>query len=114
MADTGLRIGEALALQPEDFDWKRQEVRVSRALSQQGVLDTPKSGHGRTVDLSRSPQAIAVIRALLDDRRAAKVVKLSPWVFATASGKPYSQRNVLRDMKRVLKKEKLPEHFSLH
>jgi hypothetical protein len=33
---------------------------------------------------------------------------------ATASGKPYSQRNVLRDMKRVLKRAKLPTHFSLH
>ena len=114
LAETGLRIGEALALKPEDFDWNRPEVRIERALSQRGHLDTPKAGYGRTVDLSRSPAAVAAVQALLDGRKAAKVVKLSPWLFSTASGKPYSQRNVLRDMKRVLKRAKLPLHFSLH
>jgi integrase len=30
------------------------------------------------------------------------------------TGTPYSQRNVARDMKRVLRAAKLPLHFSLH
>ena len=101
-------------LKPEDFDWNRAEVRIERAASQRGHVDTPKAGYGRTVDLSRSPAAVAAVQALQEARKAAKVVKLSPWLFSTASGKPYSQRNVLRDMKRVLKRAKLPLHFSLH
>ena len=89
-------------------------MRIERALSQKGQLDTPKSGHGRTVDLSRSPRAVTAIQALLAARRTAKVVALSPWLFATGSGTPYGQRNVARDLKRVLKAAKLPLHFSLH
>jgi len=114
LAETGLRIGEALALKPDDFDWKSQELRVERALSQRGTLGTPKAGYGRTVDVSRSRGAIVAVQSLLDTRRSAKVVQLSPWLFSTAAGTPYSQRNVLRDMKRVLKHARLPKHFSLH
>lgn len=54
MSRTGLRLGEALALQWGDFDMRRREVRIERALSTAGELDTPKSGHGRTVDLSQA------------------------------------------------------------
>ena len=78
LAETGLRIGEALALKPEDFDWNRAEVRIERAASQRGHVDTPKAGYGRTVDLSRSPAAVAAVQALQEARKAAKVVKLSP------------------------------------
>jgi hypothetical protein len=41
------------------------------------------------------------IRELLDARLAAKVVKLSSWLFSTATGRPYNLRNVPRDMKRA-------------
>lgn len=46
LARTGMRLGEALALQWEDLDFTAREIRVARAL-------TPKSGHGRTVGMSR-------------------------------------------------------------
>ena len=53
LAGTGMRLGEALALQWGDVDVFAREIRVVRALSA-GQLDTPKSGHGRTVDMSQS------------------------------------------------------------
>jgi len=59
---TGLRIGEALALKWDDLELERRELRVETAVSTTGELGTPKSGHGRTVDLSRS--ACSVLRAL--------------------------------------------------
>src|SRR5207247_9036297 len=90
LAETGLRIGEALALKPEDFDWNRPEVRIERALSQRGHLDTPKAGYGRTVDLSRSPAAVAAVQPSLDGRKAAKGAKPPRWLVSTASGKPDS------------------------
>jgi integrase len=51
LARTGMRLGEALALQWQDVDFPGREIRVARALSA-GRIETPKSGHGRTVDMS--------------------------------------------------------------
>src|SRR5262249_49777184 len=62
MSRTGLRLGEALALRSEDLDLEAREPRVERALTSAGDIDTPKSSHGRTVDLSAS--ACAVLRHL--------------------------------------------------
>jgi integrase len=52
LAGTGMRLGEALALQPGDIDYSSRSIRIDRAFSEDGALDTPKSGHGRTVDLA--------------------------------------------------------------
>jgi len=51
-ARAGLRLGEAFALQWSDLDFNGREIRLARAFSQ-GRIDTLKSGHGRTVDMSR-------------------------------------------------------------
>lgn len=51
LAGTGMRLGEGVALQPEDIDESTHTIRIARAFSEDGTLDTPKSGHGRTVDL---------------------------------------------------------------
>jgi integrase len=52
LAQTGLRISEALALTKADVDFGRRRLSVSRRLYQ-GVLDAPKSRHGvRVVPLS--------------------------------------------------------------
>jgi integrase len=56
LAGTGMRLGEGLALQPDNVDELAREIRVARTLSA-GQIETPKSGHGRTVDIS---QALAV------------------------------------------------------
>jgi integrase len=52
LARTGLRLGEALALQWRDIDYTDRVIHVARAFSG-GRLETPKSGAGRTVDLSQ-------------------------------------------------------------
>jgi integrase len=51
LARTGMRLGEALALRWDDVDFGGHEIRVIRALSA-GRIETPKSGHGRSVDMS--------------------------------------------------------------
>jgi integrase len=52
LAQTGLRISEALALTKADVDFGRRRLSVSRRLYE-GVLDAPKSRHGvRRVPLS--------------------------------------------------------------
>lgn len=104
LAGTGMRLGEALALQWADFDSGARTLRIARAFSK-GVLQTPKSGHGRTVDLSRS-----LVEALL----AHRVERATTWVFQTRSGAPIEPGNVWRAMARILKAAGLPPHFSPH
>src|SRR5262249_11304819 len=51
LARTGMRLGEALGLEWDDIDFARREIRIARAICG-GRIETPKSGHGRTVDMS--------------------------------------------------------------
>jgi integrase len=55
LAGTGMQLGEALALQDGDLDLNAQTIRIARAFAEDGTLEGPKSGHGRTVDLSQTP-----------------------------------------------------------
>ena len=52
-AEAGLRRGELLALRWSDVDFKRRQIVVRQA-TWHGITDTPKSGHGRVVDMTVS------------------------------------------------------------
>ncbi len=57
LAETGLRIGELIALMWSDVDLERRRVRVERRMLE-GTIDLPKSHYGiRTVPLSRKMAA---------------------------------------------------------
>ena len=116
LAGTGMRLGEGLALQPEDLDCSRKTIRIARAFSEDGALDTPKSWHGRTVDIS---QSLADTLAAHEMTRKLDKLKygwaeLPPWLFVTKTGMPVDPANVRRAMLRVLKATKLPLHFTPH
>jgi integrase len=66
LAGTGMRLGEALAIQSTDVDCSGRTIRIARAFSEDGTLDTPKSGHGRTVEMS---QALTEMLAMQTDLR---------------------------------------------
>jgi integrase len=51
LARTGMRIGEALALQWGDIDFNGRFIQVRRSVVR-GVISTPKSGKSRRVDMS--------------------------------------------------------------
>ena len=51
LARTGLRIGEALALQWADIDFTKRFIEVRRSLVR-GKISTPKNGKSRCVDMS--------------------------------------------------------------
>ena len=51
LARTGMRIGEALALQWGDIDFNGRFIHVRRSVVR-GVVSTPKSGKSRRVDMS--------------------------------------------------------------
>lgn len=65
MASTGLRIGEAVAVQWRDVDLDRGVVRVERALYR-GALDEPKSRFGRR-SVPLTPRVRARLQAMHDE-----------------------------------------------
>ncbi|KKL24230.1 hypothetical protein LCGC14_2417390, partial [marine sediment metagenome] len=71
MSRTGVRLGEGLALEWGDVHLEREHLRVERSLARDGSVNSPKSGHGRTVDLG----AAAV--AFLEKRQPVEVTDSS-------------------------------------
>jgi integrase len=116
LAGTGMRLGEALALQPEDLDVAGKMIRISRAFSEDGALDTPKSGHGRTVEMSQSLADMLMAHEVTRKQDKLKYgwCSLPSWLFVTKTGMPVNPANVRRAMLRVLKAAKLPLHFTPH
>jgi integrase len=115
LASTGMRLGEGLALQWQDLHLEAREVRVARALSA-GRVDTPKAGHGRTVDLSKP---LSEMLGRLQVQRKAEKLKsgwseIPLWAFCTSAGTPLDESKVRKAMSRVLKAAGLPLHFSPH
>jgi hypothetical protein len=89
-----------------------RELRVARTLSA-GAVTTPKSGHGRTVDLS---QHLAGTLTRCEIERTAETLRrgrpeMPPWVFCTEAGQPLDESGVRKAMRRVLKAAELPLHF---
>jgi integrase len=114
-ARTGLRGGEARGLQWPDVDFQGRKLHVQRAFSDDR-LDTPKSGHGRVVDVSR--ELAEVLRRLLHDRKAETLKRgwpeLPPWVFCTPEGQPLPRPVIARAFASALRAAGLPAHFTPH
>lgn len=90
LAGTGLRIGEALAVKATDFGPDCRVLHVQRSIWN-GVEQSPKTSNAiRTVDV---PEELA--RVLLTNMPS------DGYVFATSTGKPFQQRNLLRVLHNV-------------
>ena len=114
MARTGLRLGEALALQWTDLDFQGRTLRVARNLSG-GQVGTPKSGAGRDVDVSRCSRADSGGLPGPEDRSPpARLVRDATLDLLHAHRAPLPPRVIQRAFARVLTKAKLPEHFTPH
>ncbi len=73
LADTGLRLGEAIALRWGDVDWRVGLLLVQRSYSH-GKLDVPKGGKPRKVELTTRLRS--TLRAIYD-RRYQRVAALN-------------------------------------
>jgi len=89
MSRTGLRLSEALALKWQDVDVMNRRLRVERALGRDLAVTTPKSGHGRSVDLSVSASDELMALGKL---RCSMGYKTGPhdWLFPSSDGRPLS------------------------
>lgn len=88
LAGSGVRIGESLALKPEDFSSDCRVIHITHAIWK-GRDQSPKTPAAvRDIDI---PELLA---ALI--REYVATIPAGHYLFATASGKPMSQRNTLR------------------
>jgi integrase len=80
LSRTGMRVGEAVALQWSDIDFEKIVIHVKRSKART-IIDTPKSGKSRDVDMSR--QLADVMRRLRMEMisGSVKTGKRSKWVF---------------------------------
>lgn len=97
LARTGVRVGEAVALQWADLDLTQRFAEIRKTMKH-GKLTTPKSGKGRRVDLSA--QLAEVLRALSVERKEEKLrygwKEMPPWVFLSEAGTPLDVDNFRR------------------
>jgi integrase len=115
LARAGLRVGEALGLQWDDVDHSQGQLRIERAFSG-GRLQTPKAGHGRTVDMSQ--QLSRELRRLLLARKIETLEcgwsSMPAWIFCTSAGTPMDESRVRKAFQKALAAAALPLHFSPH
>jgi integrase len=114
MVKTGLRLGEALGVQWGDLDLEAREAKITRAWGHMRAEHSPKSGHGRTIDLS--PGVVALLRShktRLAERALAEGREFSAWVFPSPQGRPWTHEVVRRDFGRAIRRAGL-QHFSPH
>ncbi len=70
----GLRIGEALALTPEDFSDNNNEIKISKSINKNGVLTKPKTASSiRTIPLFNRTKKI--IRLIIDRQKSSTYIE---------------------------------------
>jgi integrase len=113
---TGVRLGEALALQWPDIDLDRRQFRISKSLHRvtgkgQVLAETKTRRSRRTIALPvMAAEALRSWRKQQTDQRRAAGMDWhdGDFVFTASSGRPFDQRNVGRMFRRVLRAAGLP------
>ena len=118
MITTGLRPGEALGLKWQDVDFDKNRITVNRSLSRSGgkwMLVEPKTAKGRR-SIPVPPTVIGDLNEYKNEQLAEKnsarsnTYKDQGFVFATKTGEPLSDRNIIgRHFKPLLKTAGLPD-----
>ncbi|HEU0037119.1 MAG TPA: tyrosine-type recombinase/integrase [Kofleriaceae bacterium] len=97
MAMTGMRFGEASALQWKDIDFEVGKISVRRN-QVRGMIGTPKTlGSTRTIPLV--PELAAILQE--HSRRVKAGAPEMEWVFPSASGKPHPSGVLRKPIQRV-------------
>ncbi|MEJ7818776.1 MAG: site-specific integrase, partial [Rubrobacteraceae bacterium] len=111
----GLRQGELLGLKWEDVDLEAGMLQVRRTLSEARsgrVFESPKSGKGRSVRLTK--RATAALRAHRKAQLEERMARAGLWqdnglVFPSTTGTPLGARNLVRSYKLRLERAGLPD-----
>ena len=115
MTDTGLRPGEAVGLQWDDFDSAKRELHVQRAITEDGEEKLTKTETTRTVDVSERLATALRWRQEEEEKVATKRErKMSLWMFPSdRGGGPLSPGVMSHLFREVVVAAGLP-HFTLY
>lgn len=104
---TGLRKGELIGLQWDEIDLKAGSMRVTRAFDDRRRVLAPLKTASSRRPLDLGPRTIAVLR----EHREKMLAQGHPhgFVFCTATGSPFSQSNITKYFRRVLRAAGLPQ-----
>jgi integrase len=98
LLETGCRVGEVLALQWSDIDFKLREIHVHASVGKTGQINAPKTKSGeRKIPMLFS----GLVSELKEHRDKGNVIQLHGYIFANRNGKPISYRRVLDCWQRV-------------
>ncbi len=113
VASTGLRIGEALALQAGDVDLERGKIAIRRAIRKHRI-GSPKSGKARTVDMP--PATATVLRDWINTVRAEAAIRgqEATWLFPGETGNPQEDKCFVPALRRILKAAGIPRPLRVH
>lgn len=108
MLSTGLRRGEALGLQWQDFDPKTGVLQIRRQLKREGgalvTSDTKTARSRRAVNLPTPMVATLKDHLVRQEREAAELGgawQKSGFIFVTSVGTPMDPRNMYRDFQKI-------------
>ena len=117
LLNTGLRIGEALALVWDDIDFNQQTIFINKTVSdivnrdegattkRKTIIDTAKTSHSiRTVPINKS------VMKILNGQKE----KSGQLVFSSKVGTLLMPRNINRSLKDLLKANDLPDSITVH
>ncbi|MFC1532657.1 tyrosine-type recombinase/integrase [Thermodesulfobacteriota bacterium] len=92
---TGMRLGELIALQPGDLDFKGRFIEVRRGFTK-GRITTPKSGNIRRVDMSNELATILKAHITEGKKEALKKGRGEPpeWLFYKENGRMVDGDNI--------------------
>jgi integrase len=107
LARTGMRPGEAFALQVDDLDLTRKKILVERGLSG-GEVGTNKTDDRREVDMSE--ELAIVLASMLEQREALGEGETRDYVFVNEARGLLDESRVRKQFKKVLRKAGVTGH----
>jgi integrase len=109
MAKTGMRPGEAIALQPGDIDVRQHTIRIERAATLGGQVKSTKTAEVRMVDVSvKLIQKLEAYRAWLELESMTGRWGDTPWLCPNNQGRLYEERHLRCVFHRILHRANLP------
>lgn len=120
---TGMRVGEATALEWSDIDYVNNVIHVTKTISRtengEYTVGTPKSKTSiRDIPMTDSIKSILTSQKVKQVMMHGKIIKLNQYVFENLYGgmvfNASVNKAITETLKRVNKDEEVIEHFSAH
>ncbi|MCI9626488.1 MAG: site-specific integrase [Clostridia bacterium] len=117
--NTGMRLGEMLALTWSDVDFENKTVNINKSISVVNDYDNPERKSKTIINTTKTDSGKREIPLTAKAIQCVSVQKLnnkknSPFVFYSTAGTPLSKRNIYRAFNSLLKKSNITTHLTVH